>query len=196
MAMKKILLTILLVAAQVAAADAAANPEREELLAIFTENRAIYDACYTLAAAQVLTSDLREKIVASADKRKGMACALAITSNEAGIRVTDAASLDRLQAYFTKKKWCIIAEVDLKNARNVIELFYLDNARYPATLAEATASSAVQFKSVLEYRQADNPPGYQLTATNDGCDHMVDFDSRSSVFSTRPKGPAPGGHQH
>jgi hypothetical protein len=190
---KNILLTILVVAAQVAAADAASNPEREELLAIFKENRAIYDACYTLADAHVLTGAMRETIVASGGKRKGMACALGITSREAGIRVIDAASLDRLEAYFTEKKWCIIAEVDLKNARNAIEIFYLDNARYPATLAEATASSPVQFKSVVEYRQTDDG-GYRLTASNDSCDHSIDFDSQSSVLSTRPKPPPPGSH--
>ncbi len=181
-------MAIILVAGHTAFAHGAADGERDELLAIFTENRPVYDACYTLGADKVLTGGLREMIVAgSADKRKGMACALGITSSEAGIRVTDGASLDRLQAYFANLKWCTRAEVDLKNARNAIELFYIDNARYPATLAEANASSPVTFASAVVYRRDENQRTYHLPATNGGCDTTVVYDSGAG-FSTREKG--------
>ncbi len=189
--MKKTLLAIILVAGHTAFAHGAADGERDELLAIFTENRPVYDACYTLGADKVLTGGLREMIVAgSADKRKGMACALGITSSEVGIRITDVASLDRLQAYFANLKWCTQAEVDLKNVRNAVELFYIDNARYPATLAEATASSPVTFASAVAYRRDENREAYHVTATNGGCDATVVYDSGAG-FSTRKKG-APG----
>ena len=83
----------------------------------------------------------------AADRRKGITCALGITSSEAGIRLKDVASLKKLMEYFMNKAKCMEAEVDLRNARSALEMYYLDKAKYPATLEEVIGSYVESFKS-------------------------------------------------
>ncbi|HEY6874087.1 MAG TPA: hypothetical protein VI298_15290 [Geobacteraceae bacterium] len=176
----------------VAAQFAWAGTEGEfsELLAIYRDHRTIYDGCYQLAMEKVLTGKMREELVnGAADRNKGLACALGITSSEAGIRVTDSVSLRKLQGYFTNQKRCAEALVDLKNARTAIEMYYLDNAKYPATLEEAATSHAVSFRSPPAYRPDRGTFGYFLSTTNDGCDRTFFFSTEApEIRSTEKKG--------
>lgn len=174
-----------------------AGPEAEfaELLAIYKEHRPIYDGCYQLAMEKVLTGKMRDELVnGAADRNKGLACALGITSSEAGIRVTDSASLRKLEGYFTNQRRCAEALVDLKNARTALDLYYLDNAKYPAALAEAVASYTVSFRSTPTYRLDQSPFRYFLSATNDGCDRTFFFSSEATEIGSTEKKGAAGRH--
>lgn len=173
------------------AGTARAEDDQGKLFAIFTGHRDVYDACYTLAVEKVLTPRMREEILgASADREKGMACALGISSSVAGIRVTDEASLARLRTYFTVHRWCEVAKVDLRNAQMAVETYYLDNAKYPATLEDAIADHPVTFRSHVTYRTDANPLRYSLSATNDGCDRTIVLRSDREGFEAREKTPA------
>jgi len=168
-----IAIAICLIAAVARPAWAAA-PEMglEDLLAIYRKHTAVYDACYLLSIEKVLPSSIRSELLkSSGDKEKGIACALGITSQEAGIRVTDAASLQKLQDYFTAKVRCLEAEIDLRNARTALATYYLDNGKYPSDLKDL-ASYVTSFKSSMAYRL--DPAGrYAIFANNPGCDKTL-----------------------
>jgi hypothetical protein len=181
---KKVLLIAVFLWIGATAAQAAwATPDKEidELFAIYKEHKNIYDACYELRVSKVLTGAMREEILnGAADRRKGMACALAITSGEARIRITDTASLQKLRDYFKNKLKCVEAEVDLRNARAALEMYYLDKAKYPATLEEVLGAYVVSFNSKMTYRLESDPVRYVISATNKGCDKTLFISSDST----------------
>ncbi|HET6420955.1 MAG TPA: hypothetical protein VFG19_12395 [Geobacteraceae bacterium] len=182
---KTLLITVFLLigAAAAQAAGTAPNKELEELYSIYSENKNITDACYELSVAKVLTGAMREGIVSgAADRRKGTACALGITAAEAGIRVTDAASLKKLQDYFRSRIKCAEAEVDLRNAKTALELYYIDKGKYPATLDEILGPYVASFKSKMDYR-LENKRRYVVSATNEGCDKTLSISSDSPDIS-------------
>jgi hypothetical protein len=188
--MKRLLMTIAMTTGLATAAQGAEEAGREELRALMADHRPVYEACYSLASAGVLRGEMRETIVAgAADRRKGLACALGIASHLAGIHVTDEASLERLRAHYERQKWCVIAEVDLKNARTALELFYLENNRYPDTLAETTGFSPATPSSAVTIAFDAQRVGYRLTATNDGCDQAVTLASDGSITKVPKKQP-------
>jgi hypothetical protein len=156
------------------------DKELDELFGAYAEHKNIFDACYSLRESGVLTGAMREQILKGAvDRRKGMACVLAITSVEAGMRVTDTASLQKLREYFMGKAKCVEAEVDLRNARNALEMYYLDNAKYPSTLDDVLGDYVVSFKSKMSYRLEADFGKYSISATNPGCDKTLSISSDS-----------------
>jgi hypothetical protein len=138
-----------------------------------------------------LTGAMREQILkGAADRKKGMACVLAITSVEAGMRITDTASLQRLRDYFVGKVACVEAEVDLRNAKSALEMYYLDNAKYPATIDDVLGAYVVSFKSKMSYRLETDFGKYVISATNPGCDKTLSLSSDSvDIITGEASGP-------
>ncbi len=170
------------------AAWAAPDKELDELYSIYREHKHVSDACYELSVAKVLTGAMREEIVnGAAERRKGVACALGITSGEVGIRITDVASLQKLQEYFMNKAKCVEADVDLRNARTALEMYYLDKAKYPATLDDILGTYVVSFKSKMKYRLDTDTGRYVISAINEGCDKTLYLSSDSADFGTTAK---------
>jgi hypothetical protein len=124
---------------------------------------------------------MREELLnGAADRKKAMACILAITSGEAGIRITDTASLQKLRDFSKNKVKCVEAEVDLRNARTALEMHYLDKAKYPATFKEILGAYVVSFKSKMTCRQETDPVRYVISVTNKGCDKTLFMSSNST----------------
>jgi hypothetical protein len=168
-------------AAAAQAAWAAADKEIDELFALYNDHKNVYDACYELSVSNVLTGSMREELLnGAADRKKAMACVLAITSREAGIRITDIASLQKLRDYSISKVKCVEAEVDLRNARTALEMYYLDKAKYPETLEEIPGAYVVSFKSKMTYRLEADPARYVISATNKGCGKTLFISSDST----------------
>jgi hypothetical protein len=173
------------------AAGVTPDKELDEFYAVYTEHKNIYDACYSLRESGVLTGPMREQILKGAtDRRKAMACVLAITSVEAGMRVTDTASIQKLRDYFMGKAKCVEAEVDLHNAKSALEMYYLDNAKYPATLDDVLGVYLVSFKSKMWYRLETDFGKYVISATNPGCDKTLSLSSDSvDIITGEASGP-------
>ncbi|MDD2319964.1 MAG: hypothetical protein PHO83_07940 [Geobacteraceae bacterium] len=189
--MKKISLiavVLLFVAGAAQAAGAVPDMELDEVFALYSEHKDTYDSCYQLAVSKVLTGAMREEILhGAADQRKGMACALAITSVEAGIRITDIASLEKFRDYFKNKVGCVAAKVDLQNAKAALEMYCLDMGRYPATLDEVVGSYVMSFRSKMTYRLEADQARYMISATNEGCDKTLFISSDSADIGSGAK---------
>jgi hypothetical protein len=186
------LLNITIAICLIAAAACPAWAERElgfdEVLAIYQKQTAIYDACYLLSSEKLLPdtilSDLRKS---SPDTDKNVACGLGITSQMAGIRITGAASLHKLQDAYLARARCREAEVDLRNARTALESYHLDNAKYPSDLKDL--ASYVTFKSSMTYRL--DPDGrYSVFANNPGCDKTLYISPDSAEIQRMDSAPA------
>jgi hypothetical protein len=173
------------------AAGVAPDKELDELFAVYTEHKNIYDVCYELRESGVLTGAMREQMLKGAsDRNKGMACVLAITSVEAGMRITDSASLQKLREYFVGKAACFEVEVDLRNAKRALEIYYLDNAKYPSSLEEILGTYVVSFTSKMTYRLETDTGKYFIYATNKGCDKTLSMCSDvTDIVSERATGP-------
>jgi hypothetical protein len=187
------LLNITIAICLIAAAAYPAWAERElgfeEVLAIYRKHTAIYDACYLLSREKVLPgtilSDLRKN---TGDTEKSVACGLGITSQAAGIRITDAASLQKLQDINIARARCMESEVDLHNARTALESYYLDNGKYPSDLKDL-GSYASSFKSSMTYR-LDSDGRYAVFSNNPGCDKTLYISTDSTEIRRMDSTPA------
>lgn len=102
------------------------------------------------------------------------------------MKITDSASVQKLREYFMGKVACVEAEVDLRNARNALEMFYLDNAKYPENLDDILGAYVVSFKSKMDYRLETDSGRYVVSAINAGCDKKLTLSSDSADISREP----------
>jgi hypothetical protein len=179
---------VLCICASVAhAAGPSPDKEIDELFAAYAEHQDVFNACYMLRDSGVLTGAMREQILTgAADRKKGMACVLAITSVEAGMKITDSVSVQKLREYLMGKVACVEAEVDLRNARNALEMYYLDNAKYPANLDDILGAYVVSFTSKMDYRLETDSGRYVVSATNARCDKKLTLTSDSAEIVREP----------